>query len=197
MELKAQVNKSRKPKGFRASKNFIKRQAVMASPCWGTAECDSNLILLRASRVCLKLEDLKCFEVVENQFRPYGITLKNAVAIEPSNPAFPALSGTKVLMAAPRNGWMEAIFSRPISALYCYVTSSYPTVLSAYDENNKLLVTASTGSSNLATSDSTIPPNILLGIEKANISRIYFYAFDGQVTIADLCFEFEETRAYG
>jgi len=193
MELKAQVNESRQPKGLRASKKFVKRQTVMASPCWGTAEHDSNLILMRASRVCLKLEDLKCFEVVEHQFRPYGITWKNAIAIEPSNPAYPALSGTKVLMAAPKNGWMEARFSRPISALYCYVTSSYPTVLSAYDENNTLLVTTSTGSSNLATSDSKIPPNILVEIEKANISRIYFYAFDGQVTISDLCFEFEDT----
>jgi len=196
MEPKAEVNKSREPKGFGSSKNFVKPQTIIASPCWGTAEYDANIVLLRASRVCLKLEDLKCFEVVEHQFRPYGITFKNAIALQPSNPAYPAPSGTKVLIAGPRNGWMEVIFSQPISSFYCYVTSSQPTILSAYDQQNRLLLNASTAGSNLATSDSEIPPNILLGVETANISRIHFYAFDGQLTIADLFYRFEDTRVH-
>jgi hypothetical protein len=43
---------------------------------------------------------------------------------------------------------------------------------------------------NLAGSDSDIPPNAQLRIEEPNISRITFYAFDGQLTINDLCFGF-------
>ncbi|NET61755.1 MAG: hypothetical protein F6K47_38230, partial [Symploca sp. SIO2E6] len=164
--------------------------------CWGTAECNSNIVGLITSRVCLQLEDLKCFEIVDHQFRPYGITLKNAIALQPSNPAYPAPSGTKIIMAGPKNGWIEAKFSHPISALYCYITSSHPTIVSAYDQQNTILVTASTGGSNLATSDSKIPPNIPMKIEAANIYRVHFYAYDGQLTIADLCFEFEDRRIY-
>ncbi|NEP11940.1 MAG: hypothetical protein F6K14_17380 [Symploca sp. SIO2C1] len=194
MEPKAEVNKSKKLKGFGSSQNFVKPQTVIASPCWGTAEYDANIVLLRTSRVCLKLEDLKCFEVLENQFRSYGITFKNAIALQPSNPAYPPHSGTKVLIAGPKNGWMETTFSQPISSFYCYITSSQPTILSAYDQQNTLLGNASTASSNLATSNSKIPPNTRVGIETANISRIHFYAFDGQLTIADLCFEFGGSR---
>ena len=99
-------------------------------------------------------------------------------------------------MAAPKSGWMEVRFSQPISTFYCYVTSSQPTILSAYDQKNTLLVNDSTAGANLASSDSEISPNILLRIEKPNISRIHFYAFDGQLTVADLCFEFEDTKAH-
>ena len=196
MEPKSEPNKSREPKVFASSQKFVKPQMVIASPCWGTAEYDSNLVLLRASSVCLKLEDLKCFEVLERQFFPYGVTFKNAIALQPSNPAYPPPSGTKVLMAAPKSGWMEVRFSQPISTFYCYVTSSQPTILSAYDQKNTLLVNDSTAGANLASSDSEISPNILLRIEKPNISRIHFYAFDGQLTVADLCFEFEDTKAH-
>ncbi|HAG84927.1 MAG TPA: hypothetical protein DCL61_28200 [Cyanobacteria bacterium UBA12227] len=168
---------------------FVEPQVVVASPSWSVAECDSKLLVIRHSSVRLNLEDLKCFEVVEHQFRQYGVTFKNAIALQPSNPAYPPRSGTTVLMAAPKSGWLEVIFSQTISRFCCYVTSSQRLILSAYDPHN-LLISKLTSEPNLAGSDSPLPPNVELRLDKPNISRITFYAFDGQLTLTDLSFGF-------
>lgn len=170
--------------------NFLEPQAVIDSRCWGTAECDFNILVIRPSNLCLNLEELKCFEVVEHQFQQYGITFKNAIAIQPSNPAYPPRSGSTVLMGAPKNGWLEATFSQPIGEFCCYLTSSQRTILSAYDHQDNLLIRKSLAGSNLAGSDSQIPPNVQMKIEEPNISRISFYAFDGQLTLSNLSFSF-------
>ncbi len=170
--------------------DLIEPESMIASPCQGAVECNTNVLVIRPSSVYLNLEDLKCFEVVERQFHHYGITFKNAIALQPSNPAYPSRSGTTVLMGAPKSGWLEVSFSQPICQFCCYVTSSQRTILSAYDHRDNLLNRASVTSPNLAGSDSQIPPNAQLRIEEQNISRITFYAFDGQMTLADLSFGF-------
>ena len=174
---------------FESANDLKEPQAVSASPDWDVAEFDSNLVVIRPSSVCLNLEDLKCFEVVDRQFNHYGITLENAIAIQPSNPAYPPRTGTNVLMGAPKTGWMEIAFAQPIRQFCCYVTSSQRMLLSAYD-HEKLLTRRSLPKSNLAGSGSPILPNAPLRIEVANISRITFYAFDGQLTLSDLSFSF-------
>lgn len=164
-------------------------QAVIASPDWNVAEFDSNLVVIRPSSVCLNLEDLKCFEVVDRQFHHYGITFENAIALQPSNPAYPPpQAGTTVLMGAPKSGWLEVAFLQPVHQFCCHVTSSQRMLLSAYDHQNKLLIRSSLSKANLAGSDSPIPPNASFKIEVPNISRITFYAFDGQLTLSDLSF---------
>jgi hypothetical protein len=190
MQCSLQSNAVKDSQGLGVATDLIEPEAVIASPGWGTAECDSNLLVIRPSSVYLNLEDLKCFEVVERQFHHYGITFKNAIALQPSNPAYPPRSGTTVLMGAPKSGWLEADFLHPISQFCCYVTSSQRTILSAYDHQDNLLVRCSMTSPNLAGSDSQIPPNAQLTIEGSDISRITFYAFDGQMTIGDLSFSF-------
>ena len=169
--------------------DFIEPQAVVASPCWSIAEFDSNLLVIRHSSVSLNLEDLKCFEVVEHQFRHYGVTFKNAIALQPSNPAYPPRTGTTVLMAAPKSGWLEASFSHPIGKFSCYITSSQRMIMSAYDSQN-VLISKSTIEPNLAGSDSPTPPNVQLSLDGFNISRITFYAFDGQLVVDDFSFGF-------
>ena len=190
MQCGLQLNEVRDFKALESAINFLEPEALIASPCWGTAECDSNILVIRPSSLCLNLEDLKCFEAVEHQFQHYGITFKNAIALQPSNPAYPPRTSTNVLMAAPKSGWLEATFSQPICEFCCYVTSSQRTILSAYDHQDKLLIRKSMTGQNLAGSDSQIPPNVQMRIEEPNISRISFYAFDGQLTVADLSFSF-------
>lgn len=190
MQCSLQSNAVRESQILGSVTDLVESEALTASPCKGAAECDSNVLVIRPSSVYLNLEDLKCFEVVENQFHHYGITFKNAIALQPSNPAYPPRSGTIVLMGAPKSGWVEAHFSRPIRQFCCYVTSSQRTILSAYNSQDNLLVRSSMTGSNLAGSDSEIPPNAQLRIEGLNISRITFYAFDGQLTLADLSFSF-------
>jgi len=183
-------NKLRDSDVFEAANNLIEPQTTKGSPYWGAAECDSDLLVIRPSSVCLNLEALKCFEVVEHQFYHYGIIFENAIALQPSNPAYPPRFGNTVLMGAPRIGWLEATFPEPVNQFCCYVTSSKRTIMSAYDHQGKLLVRSSMTEANLAGSDSQIPPNAQLKIERSNISRITFYAFDGQLTINNLCFSF-------
>ncbi|NES96465.1 MAG: hypothetical protein F6K32_14775 [Desertifilum sp. SIO1I2] len=144
---------------------------------------------------CIKLdlENLKCFEVVAHQFEERGVIFTNAIALQPSNPAFPPHSGSIVLMGGPRNGWMEATFKQPVCWVSCFVTSSRQTVLSAYDRQDRLLGKVEIPESNLAGSGSTIEPNTQLCLQAPNIHRVTFYAFDGQFSLDDfqVCFQSE------
>ncbi|NET17516.1 MAG: hypothetical protein F6K08_34195, partial [Okeania sp. SIO1H6] len=66
------------------------------------------------SCISLDLENLKSFEVVDHQFKNWGLTFSNAIAIEPSNPAFAVPPGVKVLMGAPKSGLIEIHFKSPV-----------------------------------------------------------------------------------
>jgi hypothetical protein len=138
--------------------------------------------------ICLDLEDLKCFEAVERQYEGWGVIFHNSLAIQPSNPAFPSYSGLTVLMGAPRSGFLEATFLRPVNSVSAFVTSSQRLVLSAYDRDRQLLGQAVLPSANLANSDSVISPNTLLSINMNNIYSVTFCAFDGQFTLDNFRF---------
>lgn len=169
--------------------NPLTQQTAIATSSDRAVEPNSNLLLIRPLNVCLNLEDLKSFEVVERQFQDYGIILKNAIALVPSNPAYPTRTGSIVLMGGPKNGWLEVTFSQAISKFCCYVTSSQRTIMSAYDHQDKLLGRQSI-QANLAGFDPLLPPNAPLLLELPNMARITLYAFDGQLTLADLSFDF-------
>lgn len=138
----------------------------------------------------LNLENLKCFEVVELQFQELGIVFRNAIALHPSNPAFPAHSGSTVLLGAPKSGFLEIVFQKPACFVSGYITSSQRTILTAYDAENQSIAHTEMAGPNLAGSDSEILPNYQLSLCVPNISRVTFYAFDGQITVDDLSFDF-------
>ncbi|MDZ8239582.1 MAG: hypothetical protein RMZ69_20935 [Nostoc sp. ChiQUE01a] len=140
--------------------------------------------------ICLDLEDLKCFEVVERQYERWGVIFQNSLAIQPSNPAFPSHSGLTVLMGAPKSGFLEATFLQPVNSVSAFVTSSQRLVLAAYDRDRQLLGQTVLASANLANSDSAISPNTLLSITGNNIYRVTFCAFDGQFVLDDFRFCF-------
>ncbi|MFN6480274.1 hypothetical protein [Nostoc sp. DedQUE07] len=138
--------------------------------------------------ICLDLEDLKCFEAVERQYERWGVIFHNCLAIQPSNPAFPTYSGLIVLMGAPKSGFLEATFLRPVNSVSAFVTSSQRLVLSAYDRDRQLLAQTALPGSNLANSDSAISPNTLLSINVNNICSVTFCTFDGQFTLDNFRF---------
>jgi hypothetical protein len=140
--------------------------------------------------VCLNLEDLKCFETVEHQYEHWGVIFSNSLAIQPSNPAFPTNSGLTVLMGAPRSGFLEAKFLRPVSKVSACVTSSQRLLMSAYDRDRQLLAQNVLPSANLANSDSALPPNTLISVTSQNIYSVSFCAFDGQFTLSEFSFCF-------
>lgn len=139
--------------------------------------------------ICLNLESLAPFEVVNDQFKSFGITFNNAIAIEPSNPAFPTHSGKMLLLAAPEHGLIEIHFAQPVSFVSGRVTSSRPTVFTAYNSLGKELVRKKLSSGNLAGSNSGIPANALLSARARNIRKVTFYAFDGQLTLDTITFK--------
>ena len=140
--------------------------------------------------ICLNLEDLKCFEVVERQYERWGVIFHNSIAIQPSNPAFPTHSGVTVLMGSPKSGFLEATFLRPVCSVNTFVTSSQRLVLCAYDRHNQLLTQTALPAANLANSDSALPPCTLLSLTANDIHRITFSTFDGQFIIDDFNFCF-------
>jgi len=140
--------------------------------------------------VRLALGELKCFEVVESQFGHWGLTFVNAVAIQPSNPAFLSAPGRTVLMGAPKSGLIEVSFTYPVRFVSGFVTSSRRTVLSASDFDGNPIAQDEMPAPNLVGSNSPIAPNAPMHVKAPNIYRITFYAFDGQLVVDDFCFGF-------
>lgn len=146
------------------------------------------------NQVYLDLESLQGFEVVSDQFQQWGIQFRNAIALQPSNPAYPPKSGSMVLIAGPKRGWMEVIFNHPICAVSCYVTSSRRITLSGFNREDQLVAQTELPEANLANSNALTPPNALLTLttETPQIYRINFSAFDGQFSVDDFYFDFSE-----
>lgn len=163
----------------------------IASPEYDQTESELIKTSTMPSCIRLGLTELKSFEVVDYQFRYWGVTFSNAVAIEPSNPAFAVPPGIKVLMGAPKSGLIEINFKHPVKSVSGLVTSSRRTVLSAYNQDEELLAQDEMSGSNLLDCDSTIPPNAKLTVNTGeNIHKVTFYAFDGQLIVIDLSFGF-------
>ena len=164
--------------------------AAMTVPAQDQTGATSGLCTVTPTCVQLDWEDLPCFEVVSHQFQQWGVIFTNAIALHPSNPAFPCRSGATVIMGVPKSGWIEARFLRPVCFVGGFVTCSRRTVLSAYDLKDSLLAQAEISGPNLAGSGSTIAPNAPLHLQAPNIHRITFSCFDGQFTLDDFRFSF-------
>lgn len=166
------------------------KKSVVATPERSGAGSEVRSRATVPAIVRVALEELKCFEVVEHQFAHWGVTFSNAVAIQPSNPAFFTRSGATVLMGAPKSGQIEITFKYPVHWVSGLVTSSRRTVLSAWDIDGNSIVQDEMPGPNLAGSNSPIPPSAPLRVKGPNIHRITFYAFDGQLVVDDLMFGF-------
>jgi hypothetical protein len=151
---------------------------------------------------CVRLdwEDLQCFEVVNHQFQDWGVAFANAIALRPSNPAYPPYSGVMVLMGAPKQGWLETTFSQPVRFVSGFITSSRRTVLTAFDHHDRVvartesaganLANSNLANSNLANSKTSHAPNVKLSLYAPNICRVTFQTFNGHLTLDDFCFGF-------
>lgn len=143
-----------------------------------------------SQRIRLNLDQLRPFEVVERQFQHRGVVFSNAIALIPSNPAFPSRNGQTVLMGCPKSGWLEARFESPVEFVAGFVTASCSTIMAAYDGDGQPLAQAKTVGSNLAGSESKLSPNTELSLKAQNIRRVTFQSFDGQLTLGEFCFDY-------
>lgn len=147
--------------------------------------------------VRLDLEDLPCFSPVDRQYEAWGVQFKNAVAISPSNPAYPCHSGSMVMMGAPENGWLEATFVQPVRHVTSFITSSRRTVMRAFNRQNQLVAEMESPDGNLDNprpepgergSSGYSPANLKLSVSATEIHRITFHSYHGHLTIDDFCF---------
>jgi hypothetical protein len=145
--------------------------------------------------VALDFDELQTFETVDTQFRHLGVTFANAIALVTSNPAFPSHTGQRVLMGCPKGGWLEATFDQPVQRVSGHITSSRPTVMTAFDEHNRPVAQTQTPAANLAGSGSSQAPNLEMTLTGRRISRVTFYTFDGQLTLGAFSFAQSERRA--
>ena len=171
-----------------SSAGFVDASACATLSDWDRMGLEENSGGSAPACVRLNLDGLKCFEVVESQFKQWGVLFQNAIALQPSNPAFPACIGTTVLMGAPKNGFIEATFLQPVRFVSAAVTSSRQTVLSAYDCDGNLLSESKLSQANLAGSESSVPPNFQLSLRAPKIHRVKFSAMNGQLTLDDFSF---------
>lgn len=176
------------PRPPRLTAEWIESQGMVAHPARSLQE--NTGLMTKPPCIRLSIEDLKSFEAVERQFCPWGVELSNAIALRPSNDAYPPRSGKMVLLGGPKSGWMEIAFERPVSFFNCYVTSSQRVVLLAYDRDGQTLTQTEMSEPNLANSESKIAPNAQLSAIATQIARVTLYAFDGQITVDDLSFGF-------
>lgn len=177
-------------KTHKSQMNVSELPAFMASVGHLEPGVEFNLPTPLPAYMRLNLEELNCFEVVERQFEKWGVLFENAIALSPSNPAFPTHSGRIVLMGAPKCGLIEVSFLEPVSFVTALVTSSRRTVLSAYDRDGNQIAHTEMVGPNLAGSQSAHSPNAELSVSASQIHRVSFYAFEGHMTVADFGFCF-------
>jgi hypothetical protein len=150
---------------------------------------DINL-LIPPRCISLNFDDLKSFEILNDQFREWGIIFHNSLVIQPSNPAFPSRSGSKVVMGSPQSGFLEVTFLHPVNWVSGLVTSSQRLVIYAYNQDGDLLDESILPKSNLANSGSDIPPNTMLSVDGNDIRNVKFFCFDGHFTLDEFRFCF-------
>jgi hypothetical protein len=152
---------------------------------------ESGPLVAPSVGVRLDLEDLPSFAVVDQQYAPWGVLFSNAVAICPSNPAYPPRSGMMVLLGAPQDGWLEATFLQPVQYVSSFITSSRCTVMRAFNSRNQLIAqtesSVSLNPSHQYEPSATIA-NLRLSLNASNICRITWHSFNGHLTVDDLCF---------
>ncbi|WP_159789938.1 hypothetical protein [Sodalinema gerasimenkoae] len=168
--------------------NRSNRKNVIATVDRGNSPTSEAPVQEFPPRVHLNFEGLTRFEVVRDQYKQYGIHFDNAIAVSPSNPAYPAHSNEIVLMGAPKSGFLELTFDRPVQFVAGYVTSSRFTAMSAYNHLGQTITRAELPAANLANSNSSVQPNQQLIVRSPDIHRVTFYAFDGELVVDDISF---------
>ncbi|HEY9697318.1 MAG TPA: hypothetical protein V6D10_08650 [Trichocoleus sp.] len=174
-----------------APRQIIETSEAMPFAAAALSEIDltpAEVLTCQSRCVRLDWEELPRFTIVDRQYESMGVVFANAIAICPSNSAYPAYSGSMVLMGAPKSGYVEAIFLQPAHFVCGFVTSSRRTVMTAFDAENREIARVQTPEPNLAGSSSTAQPNLSLRLSIKNINRVTFHAFDGQFTLDDFCF---------
>lgn len=136
----------------------------------------------------LDFAQLQPFQTIDHHFAALGVVFENAVALSPSNPAYPLRSGSLLVMDAPRSGLIEVKFLQPVQWVSVFVTSSRALSVFARDGQGHTIVRSGLTCANLADRDSAIPANQQLILTAPAMASLSFFAFDGCVAIGEFAF---------
>jgi len=100
---------------------------------------------LQLGRVELDFEDLSAFEQVRDQYSGLGIKFAGAIALQPSNPAFPPRSGAMVLMPMTNGLCLDVYLYRTTQTVGAFVTGTKQVRLTAFDADGKVIAQSNTG----------------------------------------------------
>lgn len=152
----------------------------------------------------IRLGTLKNFEIVTDQYQKDGLLFENAIAIHPSNPAFPIRSEQILLVGGPKVGVIDMLFLTPVYAVEAHVTGSMSTVLTSFDAYGNVISRSETLGSNLSGREHTHHPantRLAIGDQPTSpmdcigpstswpsppIHRVQFRSHGGQFTMTDI-----------
>ena len=87
----------------------------------------------------LNFQALTAFERVTEQYRHLGVRFSDAIALEPSNPAFMPKTGSFVIMPLGQEMILNASFESPTDWVGAYVCGAGSVILTAFDQTGKIL----------------------------------------------------------
>jgi hypothetical protein len=95
----------------------------------------------------LNFQALTAFEPVTEQYCHLGVRFSDAIALEPSNPAFLPKTGCFVLMPLGQEMILTASFDSPTSWVGGEVCGAGSVILTAFDQTGKILAQVTTKAS--------------------------------------------------
>ena len=127
----------------------------------------------------LDFQDLTAFERVTEQYRHLGVYFSGAIALEPSNPAFPPKSTAFVLMPLGHEMIITVTFDTLARRIGAWVCGAGSVVLTAFDSDGKILKQASTTASpwfTLSHQERGAWPQQQLELNQRGIAKVMFHS---------------------
>lgn len=127
----------------------------------------------------LDFQDLTAFECVTEQYRHLGVYFSGAIALEPSNPAFPPKSTAFVLMPLGHEMMITVTFDTLASQIGAWVCGAGSVILTAFDSKGKILKQASTTASPwlaLSNQEQGAWPQHQLELKQHGIAKVMFHS---------------------
>ncbi len=133
--------------------SLLESQPILSGPSdgsseatrdFGAAEGGGQIPSPRLRLFQLDFEELAAFEPVGDRYANLGIHFMGAVALMPSNPAFPPHSGSLVLMPVANQLGITVELRRPARLLGAFAIGSKPVRLTAFDKDNNRIARAGT-----------------------------------------------------
>lgn len=135
--------------------SLLESQPILSSRAASSSEltrdfrsgAGSSPRLLLPRLLQLNFEDLAAFEPVGDRYANLGVHFTGAVALMPSNPAFPPRSGSQVLMPVANQLGITVELRHPARRVGAFAIGSQPVKITAFDKDNNRIDRAGTEAS--------------------------------------------------